>query len=86
MIRWLRSTYPDLLAALILTFAALIAFLGSKGTTYHQLAIGMLASAVTWLLLTIVLECAWQLITVALRCFGVEADQRARSGRSADGA
>jgi hypothetical protein len=84
MIRWFRSTYPDLLAALILTLVALIAFLGSKGTAYHQLAIGLLASAVAWLLLTIVLECAWQLITVALRYFGVEADQRARSGRSAD--
>jgi len=86
MIRWFRSTYPDLLVALILTFAALIAFLASKGTTYHRLAIGLLASAVAWLLLTIVLECAWQLITVTLRYFGVEADQRARSGRSADGA
>jgi alpha/beta superfamily hydrolase len=50
MIRWLRSTYPDLFVALILSFAALIAFFASKGTAYHQLAIGLLASAVSWLL------------------------------------
>jgi len=86
MIRWLRSTYPDLFVALILSFAALIAFFASKGTAYHQLAIGLLASAVSWLLLTIVLECIWQLITVTLRYFGVETSQRTRSGRSADGA
>ena len=56
-------------------------FLLSFGTTYHQLAIGLLASAVSWVLLILLLESAWRLVTPVLRYLGIESNEKAHSGR-----
>jgi hypothetical protein len=80
MVRWLKRAFPDFFLALALTGAALIIFLVSFGTTYHQLAIALLASAVAWVLLIILLESAWRLVTAVLRYLGIEVDQTACPG------
>jgi hypothetical protein len=81
MIAWLKRAFPDFFLALALTGVALIIFLASFGTSYHQLAIGLLASAVSWVLLIFLLESAWQLVTPVLRSLGIESNEKARSGR-----
>ena len=81
MIAWLKRAFPDFFMALVLTGVALIIFLASFGTSYHQLAIGLLASAVSWVLLILMLESAWRLVTAALRYLGIEGSVEARSGR-----
>jgi hypothetical protein len=81
MIVWIKSAFPDFFLALVLTGVALIIFLASFGTSYHQLAIGLLASAVSWVLLILLLESAWQLVTPVLRYLGIESNEKARSGR-----
>ena len=81
MIAWLKSAFPDFFLALVLTAVALLFFLLSLGTSYHQLAIGLLASAVSWVLLILMLESAWRLVTAALRYLGIEGSEEARSGR-----
>ena len=81
MIAWLKRAFPDFFLALVLTAVALLFFLLSLGTSYHQLAIGLLASAVSWVLLILMLESAWRLVTAALRYLGIEGSEEARSGR-----
>src|SRR6516165_6772298 len=81
MIAWLKRAFPDFFLALVLTGVALLFFLLSFGTSYHQLAIGLLASAVSWVLLILMLESAWRLVTAALRYLGIEGSEEARSGR-----
>jgi len=80
MVRWIKRAFPDFFLALALTGAALIFFLLTFGTSYHQLAIGLLASAVAWVLLIILLESVWRLVTALLRYLGIEGDQTEWSG------
>ena len=80
MIRWLKREYPDFFLWLALTSAAVIMLLASFGTTYHQPAIGLLTSAVAWLLLIALFECAWRLVMAALHRLGIETDEMTHSG------
>ena len=81
MIAWLKRAFPDFFLALVLTAVALLFFLLSLGTSYHQLAIGLLASAVSWVVLILLLESAWRLVTPVLRYLGIEGNEKACSGR-----
>jgi hypothetical protein len=80
MIAWLKNAFPDFFLALALTCIALIFFLLTFGTSYHQLAIGLLASAVSWVVLILLLESMWRLVTAVLRYLGIEGNEKARSG------
>jgi hypothetical protein len=80
MIVWLKSAFPDFFLALVFTSVAVVIFLLTLGTSYHQLAIGLLASAVSWILLILLLESSWRLVTAALRYLGIEGNEKARSG------
>jgi hypothetical protein len=80
MIGWLKREYPDFFVWLALGSAAVILFFVSFGTTCHQFAIGLLTSAVAWLLLITLFECAWQLVTAALHHLGVEISETMSSG------
>jgi hypothetical protein len=57
MQKWLKENHAPAWAALIAF--ALIAFWISAGTAYHQLAIGVLAAAVTLLVVMLVFEALW---------------------------
>jgi hypothetical protein len=80
MISWLKRAFPDFFLALALTGVALIFFLLTFGTSYHQLAIGLVASAVSWVVLILLLESVWRLVTAVLRYLGIEGNEKARSG------
>jgi hypothetical protein len=80
MIGWIKREYPDFFVGLALTSAAIIVFLISFGTTYHRLAIALLTSAVAWLLLSTLFECAWRLAVAVLRHLGIEIDKTMPSG------
>ena len=81
MIVWLKRAFPDFFLALVLTGVALLFFLLSFGTSYHQMAIGLLASAVSWVVLILLLESTWQLVPPVLRYLGIESNEKAHSGR-----
>jgi hypothetical protein len=65
MQKWLKENHAPAWVALI--GFALIAFWISAGTPYHQLAIGLLAAAVTLLVVMLVFETLWW---IAVAAFG----------------
>jgi len=63
MQKWLKENHAPAWAALIAF--ALIAYWISAGTPYHQLAIGVLAAAVTLLVVMLVFETLWRIAAAA---------------------
>ena len=68
MQKWLKENHAPAWAALIAF--ALIAYWLSVGTPYHQLAIGVLAAAVTLLVVMLVFETLWWVGAAALGSAG----------------
>jgi hypothetical protein len=64
MQKWLKENHAPAWAALI--GFALIAFWVSSDTRYHQLAIGVLAAAVTLLVVMLVFETIWWIAAAVL--------------------
>jgi hypothetical protein len=74
MQKWLKENHAPGWAALI-SFA-LIAFWISADTSFHQLAIGVLAAAVTLLVVMLVFEALWWIGAAALGSPGAGSSDR----------
>jgi hypothetical protein len=59
MRRWIKESYPTIGWWTALIAGALILYWVSQGTTYHQLAIGILASAATLAAAMLLFEALW---------------------------
>ncbi len=66
MIKWLKREFPDFFLWLGLTGGAVIAFVVSDGTTFHQFATGLLSASVTLLVLSSLFESIWRILMAAL--------------------
>jgi hypothetical protein len=64
---WTKDNLATICSWATLIFGAAAFFWISRGTSYQQLAVGILASAVTLVLLMLVFEGLWQLATMAQR-------------------
>ncbi len=66
MIERPEHEYPDFVVWLGLACAALVTFLATMGTTFHQLAIGLLSASVALLVASTLFECLWRILMAAL--------------------
>jgi hypothetical protein len=64
MQKWLKDNHAPGWAALI--GCALVAYWISRDTSYHQLAVGVLAAAVTLLVVMLVFEAVWEIAAAVI--------------------
>ncbi len=58
---WIKTNSAAIGWWALLVIGSLLAYWATRGTSYHQLAVGVAASAVTLLVATVVFEALWQL-------------------------